>query len=115
MKVTSLVKYKDNYSPNRFWSKLKRSAGKIGKETVFYILVLYYVMMDKKTPLKYKAIIAGALGYLILPLDVVPDAIPFIGFSDDAAAIVAAYKAIVNCITPEIETKARNKLNTLFP
>lgn len=41
--------------------------------------------------LRRSAIIIGALGYFILPLDFIPDAIPVLGFSDDLAALVAAY------------------------
>ena len=114
MTIKQLLNYQDNFSTSKFWEKLKTYAKTLGKETVYYILLLYYVMIDKNTPLKYKAIITGALGYLILPLDAIPDAIPIVGFSDDAAAVMAAYKAVKDSITPEIDQRAKNKLSTWF-
>lgn len=114
MTIKKLLKYQSNYSPSKFWEKLKGYSKSLGKETVYRILQLYYVMADKNTPLKYKAIIAGALGYLILPLDAIPDAIPFIGFSDDVGAIMAAYNAVKNSITPEIDQRAKEKLALWF-
>ena len=114
MTIKQLLNYQDNYSPSKLWEKLKTYAKSLGKETVYRVLQLYYVMVDKNTPMKYKAIIAGALGYLILPLDAIPDAIPVVGFSDDEAAIMAAYQAVKDCITPEIDQRARTKLSAWF-
>lgn len=114
MNLKQLTKYRSNYSSSKFWNKLTKYAKSLGKETVYHALLLYYVMIDRKTPWKYKAIIAGALGYLILPLDAIPDAIPFMGFTDDTAAVIAAFKAIRDAITPEIEAKAKEKLSTWF-
>lgn len=114
MNLKQILKYRNDYSSEKLWKKLKEYAKVLGREVVYHILVLYYVMIDSKTPLKYKAIITGALGYLILPTDLIPDAIPGLGFSDDVAAIMAAYKAVKSSISPEIENRARIKLQTWF-
>lgn len=46
-------------------------------------------LKDENTPGKHKMIIIGALGYFILPVDLIPDFIPVAGFTDDAAALIA--------------------------
>ena len=56
----------------------------------------------------------STLGYLILPLDLIPDAIPVLGLTDDAAAIKLAYDTIRTSITPEIERRATAKLCQWF-
>lgn len=60
------------------------------------------------------AIIMGALGYLILPLDLIPDVVPVLGFADDAAAIKLSYDTVKAPITPTIEKKATHKLRLWF-
>lgn len=60
------------------------------------------------------SVIVGALGYFILPLDLIPDLVPLLGFSDDLAALVACVKALVSSITPKIKEKAKRKLETWF-
>ncbi len=109
-----LTTYQGEYSETKLWSKLSKFARQLGKDLVYQVLVLYYVMKSPDVPFKTKSIIVGALGYLILPLDLIPDVIPMLGFTDDAAAIAQAYMAVKNSITPDIEAQARNKTNEWF-
>ena len=109
-----LIKYEGNYSEGAFWDKVKKIASKAGAKTIYYALVLYYTLMDPATPSRYKAVIMGALGYMILPYDLLPDIIPFAGLADDWAALVAAVAYVASAITPEIKEKARAKVNSWF-
>ena len=77
--------------------------------------MLYYTLMNPATPMKYKAVIAGALGYLILPLDLFPDFLPFAGLADDWAALIAAVTYALGAITPESKEKAKEKMRAWFP
>ncbi len=110
-----LPKYGGHYSEPAFWEKLKKIASKAGAKVVYYALVLFYTLIDPATPAKYKAVIAGALGYLILPFDILPDFMPFAGLADDWAALIAAVSYAVTSISPENKAKAREKLHSLFP
>ncbi len=110
-----LPQFQGNYSENAFWSKLKKIAAKAGAKVVYYALVLFYTLTDPATPAKYKAVIAGALGYFILPLDVIPDFLPFAGLADDWAALIAAVSYVVSAINPQNKEKARAKLKEWFP
>lgn len=109
-----LTKYQKHYSESDFWIKIRTLAKKVGAKLTYYALVLYYTLIDPKTPTKYKAVIAGALGYMILPLDIVPDFLPFAGLADDWAALVAAVAYVATAITPEIKTRAREKVEEWF-
>jgi Uncharacterized conserved protein len=111
---TNIEKYSPKYSENKLWKKLKKYGKKIGATCLKQILYLYYVMTDKSTPTSLKLQIAGALGYLILPLDMIPDFIPISGFVDDISAIAYVYKKVCDYITPEIELKVESKLKTII-
>ncbi len=107
-------KFSKNYSDNQFWGKLKDAAAKAGARVVYCALVLYYVLKSPGTPTADRAKIIGALGYLILPLDLVPDWIPVVGFTDDLAALLWGVYSVSRNITPEIKEQARVKLSEWF-
>jgi uncharacterized membrane protein YkvA (DUF1232 family) len=58
--------------------------------------------------------IIGALGYFILPLDLIPDAIPTAGFTDDLAALGAIISALASCITIELQNESKQKCHELL-
>ena len=95
-------------------NKLAAVAKNLGKKTLWYVLLLYYTLESDEVSLGNKAIIMGALGYLILPIDLIPDVVPVLGLTDDAAAIKLAYDTVKASITPEIERKAKEKLAQWF-
>ena len=101
-----LEKYQDHYSEEKLWSKMKRFAARLGGKATYYVLVLYYVLQSPDVPMSNKTMILGAMGYFILPLDL----IPALGFTDDIAALTLAYKAIQSSITPEIKALAEAKV-----
>ena len=111
---TELVKYQSKYSESKFWSKIKTIIKNAGKDLLYLALLLYYVLQSDDVSLRYKATIIGALGYLILPLDFIPDTIPVIGFTDDLTALTTAYEIVKSSITPEIEARAKAKADELL-
>jgi uncharacterized membrane protein YkvA (DUF1232 family) len=111
---TELVNYQSKYSESKFWSKIKTIIKNAGKDLLYLALLLYYVLQSDDVSLRYKATIIGALGYLILPLDFIPDTIPVIGFTDDLTALTTAYEIVKSSITPEIEARAKAKADELL-
>ena len=109
-----IVKYQKHYTKERLDRKLVRWSKRAGQKVIYLALLLYYALTDKKTPIGYKAIILGALGYFILPLDMLPDFILGLGFTDDMAALLAAYQAIQASVTPEVEEKAKKRMKEFF-
>ena len=110
IKEDDLLKYQENYSEDKLLDKMKKFAKKLGGKSIYYVLVLYYVLQSKDVSLQNKALILGALGYFILPIDLIPDVIPAMGFVDDGAALALAFKAVKDSVTPEIEAKAKEQL-----
>ena len=110
----NLDDYAKYFNDSKLWKKLRKVAKKAGRKAVYYVLVLYYVSRDPAVPTKLKLKILGALGYFILPLDLIPDALLGLGFTDDLAALAWALYSIRKHITPEIEKKARERLREWF-
>ena len=105
-----IEKYRDKYSEEGLWEKIRKNIAKIGAKVIYQALLLFYVAQSPNCP----AGIIGALGYLISPLDLVPDFMPGIGFADDAAAIAAAVALAQVYINDEIRAQARAKIVDLL-
>ena len=103
-----------NYSDDAFWAKAKRFAKKAGSKVIYLALMLYYAISSTKTPAWAKTVIISAFAYFICPIDLIPDTIPVVGFADDLAALVAAYKAVKVCATPEVIAQAKAKAHEWF-
>ncbi len=106
--------YEKNYSDESFWKKIRSVAVKAGKEVIFTALKLYYVAMADTTPLWAKSIIYGALGYLILPVDLIADIVPVIGYVDDLAVMGAALGTVECFLNEDITDQSRKKLSEWF-
>lgn len=106
--------HSDYYSDAGFWDKLKRFSLAAGADVIEKALWLYYAAQRPETPAWAKAVIAGALGYFIFPLDAIPDVIPVIGYSDDLAAIAAAVATVSLYITDDVKQTARQKMHSWF-
>ena len=109
----NLEKYAAYYNPSSLFDKIKKYAKKAGFKTVYAILILYYATFDKSLPVKDRLMVVAALGYFILPVDLIPDALPG-GFVDDAGAALYVVRHIWNNLSNETFTKARNKLSEWF-
>lgn len=103
------------FSRTSFWRKLSHVAAQAGRKVVYAALVLYYAATSKAVPLKDRAKIYGALGYFILPVDLIPDFSGLLGYTDDLTALLWALRTVAANITPEICEKAARKLFTWFP
>lgn len=86
--LPDFMSYKDKFTNGKFVEKISRIAKRAGVKLVYAALILYYTLESDKVSRKDKAVIIGALGYLISPLDVIPDAIPIAGLSDDLAVLI---------------------------
>lgn len=111
--TNNLQKYADYYNPNTLFEKIKKVARKAGVKIVYVVLLLYYSTLDKELPMKDRLMVLAALGYFILPLDMIPDALP-IGFTDDMAALVYVLKQVWNNLTPATKQKAHDRLKEWF-
>jgi uncharacterized membrane protein YkvA (DUF1232 family) len=93
------------------WGKLRRVAGHI--PFAEDALATYYCSLDRATPLRVRASIFGALVYFVTPIDALPDVLPALGFTDDAAVLAATLQLIAAYILPEHREAARRALAAL--
>ncbi len=108
------MNYSNKFSKRDFVEKIARIAKGAGAKLVYAALILYYTLQSDKVSATNKAMIIGALGYLISPLDVVPDAIPIAGLADDLGVLVFVLKKVWTDIDPDIQVKARERLSKWF-
>ena len=112
--LPDFMKYKDKFSKNGFVEKISRVAKRAGARQVYASLILFYTLESGKVSIKDKAIIIGALGYLISPLDVMPDAIPIAGLSDDLAVLIYVLHKVWGDVSEEVKLKAKKKMTQWF-
>src|SRR6266702_1600947 len=91
----------------RFWIKLKRVLARI---PFAEDLLAYYCAFDKETPRHVQAALLGAIAYFILPFDFIPDMLPVLGFTDDAAVLATAIRLVAGHITQDHRDAARAAL-----
>lgn len=108
-----ITDYVDKFNLDAFWGKLKSLVSSLGKEGVYQLLVLFYTMQRSDIPAKTKAIILGALGYFILPVDAIPDFVPVLGYSDDLAIVAICVTYVRSWTTAAEEEKAKEKMREL--
>ena len=86
-------------------------------ETLLFLplyLPIFYTLQKSTTPPIAKSIIIGGLGYFILPIDIIPDFIPVVGFSDDLTALISVLIAVALYVDEDIKLKAKSKLKDWF-
>ncbi len=113
MELPDFMSYSNKFTNGEFLEKISKVAKRAGAKLVYVALILYYTLQSDKVAIKDKAIIIGALGYLISPLDVIPDAIPIVGLGDDLAVLLYVLNKIGN-VSEEIKDKAKAKLDKWF-
>ena len=114
MELPDFMSYANKFSQSEFVEKISRIAKRAGAKLVYAALILFYTLQSDKISTKDKAIIIGALGYMISPLDVIPDAIPIAGLTDDLAVLLYVLKKVWTGIDPEIIAKAKERLSKWF-
>lgn len=109
-----LRKYADNYSEENLLHKISKFGAHIGLELLYKVAQLWCVLQKPEVPAKDKALIMGALGYLISPLDFIPDLTPVLGYSDDLVAITFALLKVQGYIDDEVKAEAKALLAKVF-
>lgn len=110
----NLEQYENKFTENKFWHKLKRFAQKIGVKTVYAALLMFYAYKRKDTPSWAKKIVIGVLGYLISPIDFLPDLSPIIGYTDDLGILGFGLVTIAAFVNEDVRKKAREHLGKWF-
>jgi uncharacterized membrane protein YkvA (DUF1232 family) len=88
-----------------FWPKFRRFAARL--PFAEDLVAAYFCAFDRATPRRVQVALIGALAYFVLPFDFVPDMLPVIGFTDDAAVLATAIRLVSAHIGPQHRDAAR--------
>ncbi len=88
---------------------------KAGRALAKPALEAFEILLDESTPGQARLAMLGALTYLIMPIDLLPDFIAGAGFSDDLIALTAVINIWRSHLTPQIQMRAQLKLDKWFP
>ena len=91
-----------------FWRKLSKFAGKI--PFAEELAAAWFCVADPSTPVAAKGILLAALAYFVMPIDVIPDFVAGLGFTDDATVLALAIGAVSRHLKPEHYARARAAL-----
>jgi uncharacterized membrane protein YkvA (DUF1232 family) len=94
---------------DRFWATFRKAARYV--PFAEDLVAAYYCAFDPATPTRVRAVLIGALGYFVMPLDVIPDFIAGLGFTDDVTVLIAAIATVGAHITPAHRAAARAALD----
>ena len=109
-----LQKYEQHYNDSSFLDKVTKYGKLIGINALYKAVQLWFVLQKPDVPASTKAVIMGALGYFIAPLDFLPDLMPVLGYTDDFVAITFALIKVQGYIDEEVERKSKNLLAKIF-
>jgi uncharacterized membrane protein YkvA (DUF1232 family) len=103
---------RDTRNEERLRRDFRRKAARVAARLPFAedLLAAYYCAFDQATPAHVKAALVGALAYFVLPFDFMPDVLPFLGFTDDAAVLLTALRMVAGHLRPEHRDAARATL-----
>ena len=110
-----LSAYRRFFRPRSFLTALGKLARTLGTKTVYSALLLYYAYEREDTPSWAKRSILGVLGYLLMPLDAIPDLTPILGYTDDVAVLGVGLATVAVYINKDVREQARQKFTAWFP
>ncbi|MCR2820030.1 YkvA family protein [Lederbergia panacisoli] len=114
LNAEDINQHEEHFSEEKFWTKIQKISKRAGTSVVYAVLLLYYALQKPEVPLKIKATIVGALGFFILPLDIIPDFAVGVGYVDDLSVVIFALVQVALYVDDNIKTLAKNKLKDLF-
>jgi len=90
------------------FTKAKEKVKKLKQE----IVPIYYALFDERTPLSAKIIAWLTVGYLLSPIDLIPDFIPILGLLDDLIIVPLLIKATLQLIPKDVITDIKTKIDS---
>lgn len=109
--VPAVTRLNERRVARGFWPKIRQVAARI--PFAADVLQLWYLARDPETPATAKGLVLAALAYFVLPLDAIPDVLPAIGYTDDAAVIAAVIALVGQNLKPAHKAAAKEALARL--
>jgi uncharacterized membrane protein YkvA (DUF1232 family) len=109
--IPALVRLNEESVVRGFWPTLRKVAARI--PFAADVLQLWYMARDPETPATAKGLVLAALAYFVLPIDAIPDILPALGYTDDAAVIAAVIAIVGKNLKPAHRAAAEEALARL--
>ena len=109
-----IKKYRKEFNVKKLFAKFPKYVKSLGLKTVYTVLLLWNAYSRDETPIWAKNVILGALGYLLSPIDGIPDVTPFLGLTDDIGILSFGLVNIACYINTEIREKSKVQLKSWF-
>ena len=109
--VPATVKVNEQRVARGFWPKIRKVAAKV--PFAADALSLWWCAKDPETPTAAKGMMFAALAYFVLPFDAIPDVLPAIGLTDDAAVIAAVIALVGRNLKARHKDAAQDFLSKL--
>jgi len=88
--------FRDASRPPRTRAEAKRTLLDTIRQIPSYLRLLGGLLLDRRVSTLDKALVAGAIAYVVSPIDLIPDFIPFIGEVDDVFVMMLALQRLVS-------------------
>jgi uncharacterized membrane protein YkvA (DUF1232 family) len=105
------VKLNERLVARRFWPKIRKVAARV--PFAAEALSVWYSVQDDETPAAAKGLMLACLAYFVLPTDAIPDWIPVIGYTDDAAVFATLLGLVGRHLKPWHRTAAREAVDRM--
>lgn len=112
--MKGLKHYRKQFSEFKFWEKLRNFGAAAGAKTVYTALLLFYAYKRTETPGWAKRLVIGVLGYLIVPIDAIPDLGFLIGYTDDIGVLSFALVTIAAYVNEDVRNQAKEQMKVWF-
>jgi uncharacterized membrane protein YkvA (DUF1232 family) len=109
--VPAVVRVNEQRVARGFWPKMRKVASRV--PFAADALSLWWCARDPATPTAAKGMMFAALAYFVLPTDAIPDVLPALGFTDDAAVIAALIAIVGKNLKPRHKDSAKDFLTKL--
>lgn len=109
--IPAVIRLNERRVLRGFWPKIRKVAAHV--PFAAEALSLWFCARDDETPATAKAMVLAALAYFVLPTDAIPDWIPVIGYSDDAAVLAAVMGVVGRNLKPRHRDAAKAAVDHL--
>ncbi|SDU41735.1 YkvA family protein [Stappia sp. ES.058] len=93
----------------RIFKVARKAAGQI--PFMEDVIAAYYCALDPATPARVRGAILAALAYFVMPLDMIPDMLLGVGFTDDASVLLGVLAMVRAHVRDEHLEAARSALD----
>jgi len=108
------MKLKKKINIQKVIGYIGRAFRKMGQQAVYSVMLMVHAYRSKESPAWAKRVIIGALGYVLTPIDAVPDLTPLIGYTDDIGVLSFGLVAIASYINNDVRISARKDVKRMF-